>query len=111
MNKPSTYTAQYVGKWHAGFTIGNQSFVLSVSEGTEEEAKWYAEMLDKAFSKLEVVEEVEWGCDDHGRQACSSCLRTSKEIVLNGKPPLPLQWTLKSNGLPFCPLCGNKTKR
>lgn len=56
MSKPHTYTAQYLGKWHAGFNLGNQSFVLQAFEGTEEEAKWYAEMMDKAFAKLRVVD-------------------------------------------------------
>lgn len=59
LSKPHTYTAQYLGKWHAGFNIGNQSFVLQAHEGTEEEAKWYAEMMDKAFAKLRVVKDAE----------------------------------------------------
>ena len=50
--KAHTYTAQYLGKWHAGFTIGNQSFTLACNEGTEEEAQWFASMLDKAFANL-----------------------------------------------------------
>ena len=49
-NTPHTYTRQCLGKWHAGFQIGNQSFVLSCFDGTEEEAEWYAKMMDKAFA-------------------------------------------------------------
>jgi hypothetical protein len=49
-NTPHTYTQQCLGKWHAGFQIGNQSFVLSCFDGTEEEAQWYAKMMDKAFA-------------------------------------------------------------
>jgi hypothetical protein len=49
-NTPHTYTRQLLGKWHAGFQIGNQSFVLSCFDGTEEEAEWYAKMMDKAFA-------------------------------------------------------------
>ena len=89
MSKPHTYTAQYLGKWHAGFNIGNQSFVLQAFEGTEEEAKWYAEMLDKAFAKLRVVEEVEWS------KYCSVC-----------------DWKLEmDSAYTYCPGCGNPIKR
>ena len=49
-NTPHTYTRQCLGKWHAGFQIGNQSFVLSCFDGTEEEAEWYAKMMDEAFA-------------------------------------------------------------
>jgi hypothetical protein len=49
-NTPHTYTRQCFGKWHAGFQIGNQSFVLSCFDGTEEEAEWYAKMMDEAFA-------------------------------------------------------------
>ena len=49
-NTPHTYTQQCLGKWHAGFQIGNQSFVLSCFDGTEEEAEWYAKMMDEAFA-------------------------------------------------------------
>ena len=49
-NTPHTHTRQCLGKWHAGFQIGNQSFVLSCFDGTEEEAEWYAKMMDEAFA-------------------------------------------------------------
>jgi hypothetical protein len=93
MSGPHTYTAQYLNKWHAGFNVGNQSFVLQAFEGTEEEAKWYAEMMEKAFAKLRVVEDVEYdrsyckhcgNCDDYGNQC---------------------------EGWNYCPKCGNRIKR
>lgn len=55
--------------------------------------------------------EAGWGRDECGREVCSVCLGRNRELVSVGKPPLPLQWTLRSNGLPYCPLCGNPTKR
>lgn len=98
--KPHAYTAQYLGKWHAGFTVGNQSFVLSAFEGTEEEAKWYAEMLNKAFSKFRVVEEVEL---DFYFQ-CKKCgSANSYEDSYSG--------TMEDEGKPFCKGCGNPIKR
>jgi len=68
-NTPHTYTRQCLGKWHAGFQIGNQSFVLSCFDGTEEEAEWYAKMMDKAFAAArakdaeliqKLVDALEW---------------------------------------------------
>lgn len=96
MSKPHTYTAQYLGKWHAGVNIGNQSFVLQAHEGTEEEAKWYAEMLDKAFAKLRVVEEVELIQPESlvPMWFCSHC-----------------DWRNAPSHYTFCPGCGNKIKR
>ena len=66
-NTPHTYTRQCLGKWHAGFQIGNQSFVLSCFDGTEEEAEWYAKMMDKAFAAArakdaERIEQLEALC-------------------------------------------------
>ena len=98
MSKPHTYTAQYLGKWHSGFNVGNLSFVLQAFEGTEEEAKWYAEMMDKAFAKLRVEDEVKI----NGRFTCSGCGTWCGE---------------DSDGFSvdalhsFCPGCGNKIKR
>lgn len=48
----NTYAHCLGGKWVAGFNIENQSFTLNANDGTEEEAKWYCEMMNKAFSKL-----------------------------------------------------------
>lgn len=97
MSNPHTYTAQYLGKWHAGFTVGNQSFVLHAHEGTEDEAKWYAEMLDKAFAKLRVAEEVE--LDESGH-----CLHCGYDVTDRSEPRSP-------EVPPYCHGCGNKIKR
>ena len=97
MSKPNTYTAQYLGKWHAGFNVGNQSFVLQAFEGTEEEAKWYAEMMGKAFAKLRVVEEVEYDNKPGLRRNCSKCDH--------------LSLSSDAKYYNFCPGCGNPIKR
>lgn len=104
MSKPNTYTAQYLGKWHAGFTIGNQSFVLNAHEGTEEEANWYAEMMDKAFAKLRVVEEVKSYLENEFVFGCPSC-----ESVWHKQP----RWSKngKIRTVHYCPGCGAKIKR
>ena len=100
MTRPRTYTAQYAGKWHTGFTIGNQSFTLSAHEGTEEEAEWYAEMLDKALGKLAEAEECGYVPADTWCSVCicKGCGEACSEA--GEKEPYP-----------YCPYCRRKIKR
>lgn len=101
MSKPHTYTAQYLNKWYAGFNVGNQSFVLQAFEGTKEEAKGYAEMMEKAFAKLRVVEDVELKGNDYDcLLQCTGC-------------KWRIGWHIEEDLEPmkFCPGCGNPIKR
>ena len=104
MSGPHTYIEQSLNKWHAGFNVGNQSFVLQAFEGTEEEAKWYAEMMDKAFAKLRVVEEVQSYLENEiafGCPACESVWDKQARWSKNGK--------IRTTH--YCPGCGVKIKR